>query len=154
MNETGRRKARRGAIPALLVVFVLSAVIIAGCGSDAKSTTGQTEPVWVQTVIYFGRDIPGGKVVTDEEFVTFLEEVVTKEFPEGLTAYDAYGQMQKGDGGIEKQSTKVVLLVHEKTKANSEAVKRIIDSYRSRFGTPQVMRTTIPIDVEFFQSAG
>jgi hypothetical protein len=60
--------------------------------------------------------------------------------------------MQKDDGNIEKQSTKVVLLVHEKTSAKSQAVKRIIDAYRSSFGTPQVMRTTVPIDVEFFQS--
>jgi hypothetical protein len=78
---------------------------------------------------------------------------VTEEFPAGLTAFDSYGQMRKSDGGIEKQQTKVVLLVHEKTSANSKAVRRIIDSYRSTFGTPQVMRTTIPVDVEFFQGA-
>jgi len=110
-------------------------------------------PFWVQTMIYFGRDIPGGGTVSDGEFERFLEEVVTAEFPLGFTAFDAYGQMQNEDGSVEKQRTEVVLLVHEKTAANTEAVQRIIDSYRSSFGTPQVMRTTISTDVEFFQSA-
>lgn len=61
--------------------------------------------------------------------------------------------MQRSDGGIEKQSTKVVLLVHERTDVNSDAVQRIIDSYRAEFGTPQVMRATFSGDVEFFQGA-
>jgi hypothetical protein len=106
---------------------------------------------WVQTMIYFGRDIPGGGVVSDEQFDVFLSDVVTEEFPSGLTAFDAYGQMQKSDGSIEKQRTEVVVLVHEKTGANSDAAKRIIDSYRSSFNSPQVMQTTIPVEVEFFQ---
>ncbi len=137
---------------ALVLICATSLVLTAGCGGkDASKKEGQ--PTWVQSVIYFGRDIPGGGVVTEEQFAKFLNDVVTKESPKGLTAFDSYGQMQKDDGSIEKQSTKVVLLVHQKTAANSEAIKRIIDSYRSSFGTPQVMRTTIPIDVEFFQGA-
>jgi Protein of unknown function (DUF3574) len=138
---------------ALVLTCVTVLVLSAGCGSSDDTSKEESKPTWVQTVIYFGRDIPGGGVVTDEQFSQFLTDVVTKEFPKGLTAFDAYGQMQKDDGSIEKQSTEVVLLVHEKNTANSEAVKRIIDAYRSSFGTPQVMRTTIPVDVEFFQSA-
>jgi hypothetical protein len=69
-----------------------------------------------------------------------------------MTVFDAYGQMQDDGGGIVKQSTKAVLLVHEKGKAADDSIARVIDAYRERFGSPQVMRTTIPIDVEFFQS--
>jgi len=137
----------------LVLICAISLVLTAGCGGGKDASKKESKPTWVQSVIYFGRDIPGGGVVTEEQFTQFLSDVVTKEFPKGLTAFDAYGQMQKDDGSIEKQSTKVVLLVHRKTAANSQAVKRIIDSYRSSFGTPQVMRTTVPIDVEFFQSA-
>lgn len=139
------------AVSVSLLVCAVTLVLLAGCGDTKEKSTNESKTTWVQTVIYFGRDIPGGGVVSDEQFATFLADVVTKEFPAGLTAYDAYGQMQKDDGSIEKQSTKVVLLVHEKTGANSAAVKKIIDAYRSSFGTPQVMRTTVTIDVEFFQ---
>lgn len=114
-------------------------------------TEAESGPVWVQTMIYFGQDIPGGGVVSKEKFEGFLEEVLTREFPKGLTAFDSYGQMQHDDGSLEKQTTKVVLLVHGNSAAEKEAVKRVIDSYRSRFGAPQVMCTTSPIEVDFFQ---
>jgi hypothetical protein len=157
MLRFAKRPVRSGLLLSLLLASLLicgsSLLIVSGCGDSEKKVTEESKQTWVQTVIYFGRDIPGGGVVPDAQFDKFLQDVVTKEFPKGLTAYDAYGQMQKDDGSIEKQSTKIVLLVHEKTSANSEAVKKIIDSYRSSFGTPQVMRTTVPIDVEFFQSA-
>lgn len=100
--------------------------------------------------MYFGRNIPAGGAVSEEQFARFLDEVITPEFPLGLTAFDAYGQMRHGDGVIEKQQTKAVLLVHEKTKANSDAVSRVISEYRARFGKPQGMHTTQPLEVEFF----
>jgi hypothetical protein len=156
-NFAKRPMRRLQVLTVFLTLFLISAsslVLVTGCGgTDKKASDDESKPTWVQTVIYFGRNIPGGGLVSEEQFDKFLNDVVTKEFPKGLTAFDAYGQMQKDNGSVEKQSTKVVLLAHEKTSANSEAVKRIIDSYRKSFGTPQVMRTTIPIDVEFFQGA-
>lgn len=108
---------------------------------------------WVQTMIYFGMDIPSGGVISDAQFDEFLKETVTKEFPMGLTAYPAYGQMRNADGSIERQKTEVVVLVHEQTEANLEAVRKVVDAYRSEFGKPQVMQTTSAVDVAFFQSA-
>ncbi|MCP4079942.1 MAG: DUF3574 domain-containing protein [Planctomycetaceae bacterium] len=108
---------------------------------------------WIETTIYFGMDIPGGGVISAAQFDEFLKETVTKEFPMGLTAYPAYGQMRNADGSIERQKTEVVVLVHEQTKANREAVKKVVDAYRSEFGKPQVMQTTSAVDVAFFQSA-
>ena len=108
---------------------------------------------WGQTTIYFGMDIPSGGVLSDAQFYEFRKETVTKEFPMGLTAYPAYGQMRNADGSIERQKTEVVVLVHEQTEANLEAVRKIVDAYRAEFGKPQVMQTTRTVDVAFFQSA-
>ncbi len=120
---------------------------IAGCAGTRKVKEGSR---WVQTEVYFGRNIPAGGAVSEEQFARFLDEVITPEFPQGLTVFDAYGQMRHEDGMIEKQQTKAVLLVHEKTGANSDAVESIISEYRARFGKPQVMHTTQPLEVEFF----
>lgn len=121
---------------------------------EIEMTGAQSRPGWVQTMIYFGMDIPGGGVISEEQFDKFLLDVVTREFPKGLTAFNAYGQMQNDDGSIEKQTTKVVLLVHEESDAERKAVEKVIDAYRSSFGAPQVMRTTSPIDVSFYQGGG
>lgn len=156
MNRVGnpagaRSRSRHLVLTALgcVLALVFPLALVSGCSSSKEPA--KDEPTWVQTVIYFGLEMPGGGVVTEEQFGQFLSEVVTEEFPMGLTAYYAYGQMARDDGSIVKQQTKVVLLAHEKNSANDTAVKRIIDEYRSRFSAPQAMKTTIPIDVEFFQ---
>jgi hypothetical protein len=152
--SAGAKRHRRAlAVFCTVLISVLVAVAAAGCGSkETTEGTEDQEQTWQQTELYLGRDIPGGGAVSDEEFQKFLEEVVTREFPRGMTVFDAYGQMQDDGGNIVKQSTKAVLLVHEKGKAADDSIAGVIDAYRERFGSPQVMRTTIPIDVEFFQS--
>jgi hypothetical protein len=75
---------------------------------------------------------------------------VTKEFPKGLTLFNAYGQMEKASGTIVKQPTAVIVIVHEKTKSNTVKIQRIIDAYRSRFGNPQVISISSLIEPRFY----
>jgi cytochrome c len=145
---TGRRRAMLTQILLVLIVAVLVVPTIAGCGSGSDDNAGEE---WVQTELYLGLNIPGDGVVGEADFQRFLEEVVSVEFPLGLTVFDAYGQMLEQDGDIEKQQTKVVLLVHQNDDASRQAVERVISAYRERFGGPQVMHTTSPIEVEFFE---
>lgn len=145
----GMLTVKRGALCAMILVLLAGALLAAGCGPAGKA---QKAPEWVKTEIYLGSSVPGGKTVTAEEYADFLNTVVTKEFPAGVTVFDAYGQMQRTDGSITKQDTRVVLLVHEDTAANTEAVKRVVDEYRKRFNNAQVMKTSSPTDVEFFNN--
>ncbi len=152
-SKGGKRHRRSGAV---LFAVLLAALMLAGAAGCGSETAGEAEedqkPAWQQTVLYLGREMPGGGTVSDADFQGFLEQVVTKEFPQGMTVFDGYGQMQNDDGNIVKQSTKAVLLVHKRGDAVNASIGRVIDSYRERFGGPQVMHTTTPIDVEFFQS--
>lgn len=133
------------AIVLLTVAFLVLASV--GCGGTTSEKEG---PVWVKTELCLGRNLPAGGEVSEPDFDQFLQGVVTEEFPKGLTVFDAYGQMQHDDGTIEKQSTKVVLLVHQDTTANTAAIERIITSYRDQFKDAQVMHMSSPTDVEFF----
>jgi hypothetical protein len=131
----------------LLAGLMLAVLTVAGCG---ESGGGQDETGWVKTEIYCGREIPSGGEVSESEFAAFLDEVVTVEFPLGLTVFDAYGQMEDTSGTIVKQQTKVIVLVYEDNEANSAKVQTVIDAYRSRFGNPQVMKVSAPTEPEFY----
>ncbi len=131
----------------VLPVAVLALLSVAGYGW-AKS--GQEATQWIKTEIYCGRNIPAGGQVSDSEFSDFLKKIVTKEFPKGLTLFNAYGQMEKASGTIVKQPTAVIVIVHEKTKSNTVKIQRIIDAYRSRFGNPQVMSISSLIEPRFY----
>jgi hypothetical protein len=102
------------------------------------------------THIYFGLNTPNSGAVPEEQFAAFLSSDVTPAFPMGLTVYDAYGQMQTAAGEIVKQKTKVLLLVHVDSKSDFDAIHKIVASYRSKFGNPQVMVMTAPVTPEFY----
>jgi len=137
-------------VPLALAAVLAILVACAGCGS--KSTAKSSQPPWVRSEIYCGLQKLAGGTVTPAEFADFLNQVVTPAFPAGLTVFDAYGQMQKTDKAIVKQTTKVLLLVHQKTKANADTIQKVISSYRSRYGNPQVMYLQSPTNPQFISN--
>ena len=149
---TGCKIYRRDGSTALSVIIILitlSVLILSSSACNYAMNTKNT-PVWVASYIYCGRNIPAGGEVSEQQFSEFLETQVTPLFPAGLTCYDAYGQMQDSHQQIVKQKTKVLILVHQNSKADTDAIRQIILSYRSTFGNPQVMLNTVAITPEFY----
>jgi hypothetical protein len=105
---------------------------------------------WFSTEIYFGRHFSDRGEISERQFADFLSQHVTPSFPAGMTVYDAYGQMQHSSGEIVRQKTKVVVLVNRNSKADDEAIKKIIAAYRSEFENPQVMMLTRPVKPVFY----
>lgn len=69
--------------------------------------TGAAEDVVVEQ-LFFGRNMPGGQVVSDSAWINFLSEVVTPRFPDGLTVFQAAGQWRGADGKIEREASFVL----------------------------------------------
>jgi hypothetical protein len=152
MMNNGFNRYNRGRIFSthlLYIALFIFVIALAGPGCNSAATTASSAQ-FVATNVYCGRNIPAGGEVTEEQFAAFLETDVTPAFPAGLTAYDAYGQMQTAEGKIVKQKTKVLLLVHDNSKTSVDAIHKIVASYRSKFGNPQVMVMTAPVAPEFY----
>jgi hypothetical protein len=129
----------------MLVLFLVS--LAASAQGPAQKDWGAG---WIKTEIYFGRDLAGGHEIGRGEWDAFLDKVVTKRFPKGLTVCDAYGQMQHADGRIERQSTYVVIIVHPEDAASERAVSEIVGAFRKQFGNPQVMVLSSAVKGRFF----
>ncbi len=130
-----RRAARMRFI--LISAAVVAAGLLAVASQGGKPAA--TGPAWTRSEIFFGRNVPGGGLVSEAQFNEFLKDTVTRFFPLGMTVYDAYGQMKDPAGAIVRQDTRVVLLVHPAGGPEEKALQEIITVYRSRFGKPQVM---------------
>jgi hypothetical protein len=104
----------------------------------------------IKTEIYFGEDEPGRKHVGPKAWQTFLSDVVTPRFPKGMTVLEAYGQMQHRDGRIEKQPSRVIVLVHPPGKGMDKRIHEVVQAYRDRFQNAQVMRLRTTVQAEFF----
>jgi hypothetical protein len=100
---------------------------------DCGSSTPQT-----RTTLYFGLSRPKGSV-SELEWQLFLRDEVTKRFPEGFTVWQAEGQWLTPDGTIDREQTKVLLLVHADSDAARQSVRAIIQSYRRTFEQQSVL---------------
>jgi hypothetical protein len=92
----------------------------------------------IRTTLYFGLSRPKGSV-SELEWQIFLRDEVTKRFPEGLTVWQAEGQWLTPAGSIDREQSKVMLLVHSDTAAARQSVQEVIHAYRKAFEQQSVL---------------
>ena len=117
---------------AFRVCVLACALALTGCVCS-KPTSGTPEAVRsaacenrARTELYFGLAKPGGvKEVSADEWRSFLDGFVTPRFPEGLTVCDAYGQWRNDQGVVQKESTKLLILIHSGSAARDKAIEAV-----------------------------
>jgi Protein of unknown function (DUF3574) len=95
---------------------------------------------FIKTDLFFGRDIPGGGEVSETDFQTFLNNVVTPSFPNGLTVFDANGQFLDSTGTIIKEKSKNLSLFFEDTPKNQASIDDIVNKYTQQFNQESVLQ--------------
>jgi uncharacterized protein DUF3574 len=122
------------------------AAVLSGCTASPAPAPSPApscaagDSVLVRETLYFGRNRPGGGTVSDEEWKSFLAEVVTPRFPAGLTVEDATGQWRGASGAVEQERSEVVTLFHPDDEAGRRAVHEIAQEYKGRFQQEAVLR--------------
>jgi hypothetical protein len=113
----------------------------------ARCEPGDTS--MVRDVVYFGRNRPDGGVVSDSEWLGFLDEVVTPRFPAGLTVVHADGQWRGQSGAVERERAEVLTLLHGGTEGSRNAVSELVAEYKRRFGQEAVLRERLAACASF-----
>lgn len=103
----------------------------------------------LRTTLYFGLARPGGAVVSEAEWRSFVSEEVTPRFPDGLTSWEADGQWRRDDGTIIRERTRVLLLVHEEAADARSKIDALISRYKKLFEQKSVMWEAAPVCVSF-----
>ncbi|HEY9650884.1 MAG TPA: DUF3574 domain-containing protein [Coleofasciculaceae cyanobacterium] len=119
----------------LATAIVLSvAILVDAPNSEAISL--------IQKDLFFGRNIPGGTEVSEEEFAAFVDSVITPRFPAGLTIFDADGQFLDSTGTIIEEQSKLVSLFIEDTPESKAAINEIVTAYLQKFNQESVLQVT------------
>jgi hypothetical protein len=111
----------------ILLALVMSAPAGAKCllGSQRAATEAQ---------LFFGRDIPGGGQVSDDDWLKFVNEVIAADFPNGFTVSDADGAWKDAKtGGAVHEKSKLVLVDGRSTPEFASKLRHIADTYKARF---------------------
>jgi hypothetical protein len=99
---------------------------------------GAASAAQVRTTLYFGMARPKGSV-SELDWQIFLRDEVTSRFPGGLTVWEAEGQWKTPTGSIDREQSKVLLLVHADTAAARQSVQSVIEVYRKAFEQESVL---------------
>lgn len=93
----------------------------------------------VADLLHFGLDTPDG-TLADAEWDLFVDNEITPRFPAGLTVLEAHGQWRGRDGRIEREPSRVVEIVHADDERSRDALRALIDVYKSRYRQESVLR--------------
>lgn len=129
-----------------------TAFLVAACA--ARQTAPLAEPgsaAMISDRLFFGRDIPGGGSVSDQDWAAFLEEIVTPRFPQGLTIWRADGQWLDEAGRTVREPVLVVEFLHPPGTEHDRAVAEIAEQYRRRFRQEAVLRVTVKARTRLFE---
>jgi hypothetical protein len=94
----------------------------------------------VQVDLYFGRQTDKGREITEAEWASFLAEEVTPRFPAGLSVVDAAGQHREASGVIQRERSKLLVVVVFDAPAHGANVQAIAEIYSKRYGQNAVLR--------------
>jgi hypothetical protein len=141
--------------------IVLAVLVVAGAGCAARNpapAAGVTvaaaacevgDTALVRDVLYFGRNRPDGGVVSDAEWQSFLDGVVTARFPAGLTVVDATGQWRGQSGVVERERAQVLTVLHAGDEAARRSIAEIAAEYKQRFKQEALLRERTASCVRF-----
>lgn len=122
------------------------ALIITTALTGCHTPSGQA---WVRSEVYFGQTKPSGAHITPTDWQTFLDEVVTPQFPAGLSVFDAAGQWRNHTGHIDREPSKVLVLVHPPSHEIEKQLDAIRTAYCQRFEQEAVLKVTTKARVTF-----
>lgn len=153
MRPIASSRPGRSLIGAAATVVVT--ISLTGCATRATPgtipslTCTVADSALVRETLYFGRNRPGGGVVTDGEWQNFLEQVLTPRFPAGLTVVDATGQWRGRSGAIEQERSHIVTVFHAGDDVSRTAIREVAQEYKRRFQQEAVLRERVPTCTAF-----
>ena len=141
----------RGARLALIPVLAAVVLALAAC-ADAATTEPECEDGgerWTEYRLFMGRGDGDREVVSDVDWENFLADIVTPRFRDGLSVIDVSGQGRSDDGSIERERTKMLLVLAPPDGNALNLMDEISAEYKQRFNQGSVLRVVTEACVAF-----
>ena len=143
----------------LLIVTPSTAIAQTSLQSQAQDRAIMRRPIpraalagslnFARTELFFGTAKADGTVVTDAQFLEFVDAEITPRFPDGLTLLEADGQFRNAAGDIIKEKSFLLILLYpvEDFRQASRRINAIREEYKEQFQQESVLRTDDPFAV-------
>lgn len=117
------------------LALLLPLVACAGLGSGEAPACGTGSGVFMRIyTLFFGRAVREGGLVTDWDWASFRDTVITPNLPDGYTVLDADGAWASPVGGRTiNERTKMLVVALPDRAASQTAIDQVRAAYRTRF---------------------
>ncbi|HKY94288.1 MAG TPA: DUF3574 domain-containing protein [Kiloniellales bacterium] len=107
-----------------------------------------TDP-WQRLEIVFGRDMQGGGRVSDKAWRSYVQQVLSPAFPDGLSVVEAEGRWVSPTGQAYVEDSFVVLIYQPADASPSERIDAVVADYKKRFQQESVLVSANPACLAF-----
>jgi hypothetical protein len=128
-----------------------AAVVLSLLLSACATVAPPVENAVLADRLFCGRTIPGGGVVSDEEWNAFVADFVTPRYPQGLTIWRAEGQWREKDGTLAREPVMIIEILHPLSVEHDRTITDIAAEYKRRFHQEAVLRVTLPARMDFIE---
>ena len=140
--------------PSQMFVFLVLAAVALALAACAGVDTSEPEcedggEPWTEFRLFMGRGDGDREVVSDEDWEVVLADVITPRFPDGLSVIDVVGQGSSDDGSIERERTKMLLVLAPPGSNAFNGMNEISAEYKQQFGQNSVLRVVTEACVAF-----
>ena len=134
---------------AMLVCLGLAVVTMVACAETDRPACAEGSEQFVRYELFMGRSNQSGEVVDEAAWAKFLKETVTPRFPDGLTVLDALGQWRDSEGQVQKERSKLLVILAPPGDDGVRLIGEVSDEYKRRFGQESVLRVESDACVSF-----
>lgn len=93
----------------------------------------------VRRELVFGTARPHEDPISENEWQSFLDSVVTPRFPDGFTVLSGLGQW-RGQDGLTREQSRILVVWHDRSPDRDGDIDAIRAAYKARFDQESVLR--------------
>ena len=134
---------------AMLIPLAYAVMMVAACAQSDAAACPEGTDRFLQYELFMGRSGQSGEVVDDEAWASFLGDTVTPRFLDGLTVLDAQGQWRDPEGLIQKERSKLLVVLVPPDGDHMRLIDEVSDEYKLRFNQESVLRVVSDACVSF-----
>ena len=158
-HEAGIRKAHNEKVAQILNTSSLSRITaswtgliimvgLSACASPMTQSCGVGQHQNISEMLYFGTGMADGQI-SNEQWQSFVDDVITPRFPQGLSIWPVYGQWQSASGTIIQEDSYVLNVMHAGEPGSEVAITEIMSSYKQQYQQEAVLRVQSKVCVSY-----
>ena len=142
--KTNLFRARWKIVLSTSILLLTSVWVYHVTAQDQASATQS----WTRTELYYGAGPLPADPEREARWKSYINEIVTPRFPEGLTLLEGTGQWRVKEGQTPRRNrTRILILIHEATQEKSRQVDEIRTLWKDISGHQSVLRVSQAAEV-------